>query len=427
MADDDLLGRLAASLPEGYAGLCRLWQVLPQARLVGGVVRDLIARRPVADLDLATPESPERVLDLLRRAGIKVVATGLAHGTVTAVLDGRPYEITTLRRDERTDGRHAVVAWTGDWAEDAARRDFTINAMSCGRDGVLHDYFGGRADLDAGHVRFVGDAATRIAEDALRILRFFRFHARYGRGTPDAPAMAAIVAAATAETGGLSRLSAERVWSELRRILAGPALVETLRLMDRTGVLARLLPPSEAGQGHAAGQGHDIPAYDIPALERLLACGAPPDPVLRLGMLARAPAGDLAARLRLSRAEAASLAAMRAGPAPDPASDDDARRRLLADEPADALVRRSWREQAQRLGAPSPDWDALRADLLARPRPVFPVAGRDVLAAGAAPGPHVGQILARLRAWWMAGGCHAGRRDCLACLTRLLAAPPPPS
>jgi poly(A) polymerase len=402
-AGDDLPGRLAAGLPAGWGGLVRLWDLLPQARVVGGVVRDLLAERPVSDLDLATPEPPERVLAVLEAAGIKVVATGLAHGTVTAVIAGRPYEITTLRRDERTDGRHAVVAWTDDWVEDAARRDFTINAMSCGRDGVVHDYFGGRADLAAGHVRFVGDAASRIREDALRVLRFFRFHARYGRGAPDAAAMAAIAA----QADGLSRLSAERVWSELRRILSGPAVMEALALMERAGVLARLLPEG----------------CDQAALARLIAAGAPPDAILFLGVLTGAAPDILAAHLRLSRAEAASLAALRPGAIPDPTMDGDARRRLLADEAAEPLVRRSWRVQAERLGAPSAAWDGLRADLLAQARPVFPLAGRDVVAAGIAPGPQVGQMLSRVRDWWMAGGCRAGRRDCLAHLTRIATGP----
>ncbi|WP_240161874.1 CCA tRNA nucleotidyltransferase [Gluconacetobacter azotocaptans] len=396
--DDRLLDRLAGELPEARAGLARIWAVLPRARLVGGVVRDLIAGRPVADIDMATPEAPERVMAALAEAGIRIVPTGLAHGTVTAVVAGRPYEVTTLRRDERTDGRHAVVAWTDDWREDAARRDFTINAMSCGRDGVVHDYFGGRADVRAGHVRFVGDAATRIHEDALRILRFFRFHARYGRGEPDGAAMAAI----TALADGLARLSAERVWSELRRILAGPALMPTLALMAQSGVLARLLPEGA----------------DRPALDRLLATGAPAEPILRLGVLAQGDAGGLATRLRLSRAETLTLSSVMSligtAPMPDPALDDDARRRLLADEPADVLVRRSWVGQAARLGHPSAEWDALRRDLVARPRPVFPLAGRDLLAAGVAPGPRIGQALAEVRAWWMAGGCRADRKACLA-------------
>lgn len=399
----ELADRLGALAPAVRQGLERLWGLLPGARLVGGVVRDLLAGREVADIDLATPEPPEDVQAILTGAGIKVVATGLAHGTVTAVIDGRPYEITTLRRDERTDGRHAVVAWTGDWREDAARRDFTINAMSCDRDGAVHDYFDGRADLAAGRVRFVGDASARIREDALRVLRFFRFHARYGRGAPDGEAMAAIRAC----RDGLSRLSAERVWSELRRILAGPAVVATLGLMECSGVLAWLLPEG----------------CDLPAVARLVGTGAPGEAVLFLAVLARGAPDVLAARLRLSRAEMAALAAIRVGPEPDPAMDEDARRRLLADEPASALVGRSWRVQAERLGERSRDWDLLRADLLGHARPVFPLAGRDLVRAGMAPGPQVGQVLERVRAWWRAGGCRAGRRACLAHLERLMAEP----
>ncbi len=158
---------------------------LPEARLVGGSVRDAVVGREVADIDLATPRRPEAVMQALRDAGLKAVPTGIEHGTVTAVAGGRGFEVTTLRRDVATDGRHAVVAFTDDWQQDAARRDFTINAMSMTPDGAVFDYFGGREDLHAGRVRFVGDAATRIAEDYLRVLRFFRFHARYGLGAPD--------------------------------------------------------------------------------------------------------------------------------------------------------------------------------------------------------------------------------------------------
>ena len=145
-------------------------------------MRDALAGLPSTDIDLATPDHPEAVTKALAAGGIRAIPTGLAHGTITALLDGRSFEITTLRRDVVTDGRHAQVAWTDDWREDAARRDFTINAMSMSPDGALHDYFGGADDLRAGRVRFVGDAAVRVAEDSLRILRFFRFHARYGAG-----------------------------------------------------------------------------------------------------------------------------------------------------------------------------------------------------------------------------------------------------
>ena len=184
---------------------------------MGGCVRDTLVGRAVADIDLATPDPPDDVIRALAEAGLRSVPTGLKHGTVTAISDHRGFEVTTLRRDVATDGRHADVVWTDDWRIDAARRDFTINAMSMAADGTVSDFFDGRADLSAGHVRFVGDASARIAEDYLRILRFFRFQARYGRQAPAADTLAALRDGA----GGLAILSPERVWSEFKRILFG--------------------------------------------------------------------------------------------------------------------------------------------------------------------------------------------------------------
>ncbi len=376
----------------GRAGLSRIWSLLPDARLVGGVVRDMLSGRPVSDLDLATPEQPVAVMDRLRGDRIKVIPTGLAHGTVTAVLDGQPFEITTLRRDVETDGRHALVAWTDDWREDAARRDFTINAMSIDRQARLHDYFDGATDLDAGRVRFVGDPATRIAEDALRILRYFRFQARYGRGSPDPASLDAIGAA----VGLLQRLSAERVWAELRRLLAGPDPADPVRLMRRLGVLDAVLP-----QGG-----------DPSRLSRLLALDAPPDPLLRLAALASGDAASLAARLKLSNADAERLGTLMHGVRPDPGLDEDALRRLLVDSTAASLSDRCWLAAA---GSDDPAaWSSLRRRLHALDRPVFPLSGRDAVAAGIAPGPAVGAALREVEAWWRDGGCRADRAACLA-------------
>nr|WP_144300156.1 CCA tRNA nucleotidyltransferase [Elioraea rosea] len=367
-------------------GVAAVLDALPKARLVGGAVRDVLAGRPVADIDLATPDAPEAVTEALSRAGIRVVPTGIAHGTVTAVAGGRPVEITTLRRDVDTDGRHATVAYTDDWREDAARRDFTINAMSMERDGLVHDWFGGREDLAAGRVRFVGEAALRIAEDYLRALRFFRFHARYGRGTPDDEAITAIAAAVP----GLARLSAERVWSELKRILAAPDPVASIRLMRETGVMEAVLPRA-GGEARLAG---------------LIRAGAPADALLRLAALAPGDVPSLAARLRLSGEEAARLESAE-GPLPRPEDDDAALRRALADTPAAALADRAWLAEAS--GAAG-DWSGLRARLAAIEPPRFPLAGADVVAAGIPPGPDVGRILAALRADWLAAGC-TGARD----------------
>jgi poly(A) polymerase/tRNA nucleotidyltransferase (CCA-adding enzyme) len=379
--------------------VARVLAALPRARLVGGVVRDTLAGRPLADLDLATPDAPEAVTAALSAAGIRVIPTGLDHGTVTALAGARPVEITTLRRDIATDGRHATVAYTEDWREDAARRDFTINAMSMERDGTVHDWFGGREDLAAGRVRFVGEPARRLAEDHLRALRFFRFQARYGRGAPDGATLAAIAAAVPL----LGRLSAERVWSELKRILAAPDPSPSVALMAETGVLAAVLPEATAQA----------------ALAGLVRAGAPADPLLRLAALAPGETGALAGRLRLSGAEAARLEAAR-GPVPPPDADDAALRRALADAPHAALVDRAWLAEAR--GAPG-DWASLRARLAAMPVPVFPLTGADVVALGVPPGPRVGAALAAAREGWLAGGCVAGREACLARLAEALGRP----
>jgi poly(A) polymerase/tRNA nucleotidyltransferase (CCA-adding enzyme) len=360
-------------------GLAPVLSALPRARLVGGCVRDMLAGREVADIDLATPDPPEAALSALEGAGLRAIPTGLLHGTVTAISNGRPFEITTLRRDEETFGRHARVSWTDDFEVDAARRDFTINAMSLDRDGVLHDYFGGAADLQAGRVRFVGDARLRVTEDYLRCLRYFRFFARYGRGEPDTEAVAAI-AAGKAE---LASLSAERVWSEAKRIFGAPDPRAALALMARLGVLAVVLP--EAG--------------DVAAMSRLVAAGAPVDPLLRLAALLGSDAGEVAERLKLSGAERERLVALLHGKVPAAGDDDAALRRLLADEPAAILLDRLWLS-----GGYS---EALAARIASMPRPVFPLEGRDALALGATPGPHVGQALRQVREWWMAGGCVA--------------------
>ena len=209
-----------------------------EARFVGGCVRDALLEIAGGDLDLATPARPDAVMAALKRARIKAIPTGIEHGTVTAVIGPRHFEITTLRRDVETDGRHAVVAFEAGWKEDAARRDFTINAIYLSPDGMLFDPVNGQADLAAHRVRFVGDAATRIEEDVLRILRYYRFEARFGSGAGNAEARAACRAA----VGRLPTLSAERVSRELMRLLAGPDPVRVLSMMRDDGVLGAILP-----------------------------------------------------------------------------------------------------------------------------------------------------------------------------------------
>jgi poly(A) polymerase len=369
---------------------------LPNARLVGGPVRDMLAGLPVADMDLATPEPPETTLAALERAGLRVVPTGIAHGTVTAISDGKPFEITTLRRDVATDGRHATVAWTDDWQQDAARRDFTINAMSLDQAGQVHDYFGGQDDLAAGRVRFVGDASARVAEDYLRILRFFRFWARFGSGAPDPQAVAAIAEG----VAGIKIISVERVWQEFKRILVAPDPTEAIRLMAALSVLRAVLPEGA----------------DPERLAALMAIDAPPDPLLRLAALLTGDDASVASRLKLSVAEQTRLATLRHGPSPLPAATDGELRRLLADEDAGVLADRTWLA-----GSSGANWDALRARLATIPRPVFPLEGRDALALGAPPGPAVGAALRQVRDWWLAHGCIAGRSACMEILRAVLA------
>jgi poly(A) polymerase/tRNA nucleotidyltransferase (CCA-adding enzyme) len=310
-----------------------------------------------------------------------VVPTGLAHGTVTAVVDGRGFEITTLRRDVETDGRHAVVAFTADWQLDASRRDFTINAMSMARDGSVFDYFDGITDLAAGRVRFVGDPARRIAEDYLRILRFFRFYARYARLPPDPATLEAL----RAGIPGLARLSAERVWLELRRILNAPDPLEAVGLMARLGIWAAVLAEASA-------------------VDRL--AGLPADPVLRLAAMLTGDPLSVATRLKLSNEERDRLVRLLATPTPG-GSDADLRR-LLADHRREDLIDRTWLDRAA----------DVRGRLARMERPVFPLEGRDVVAAGVSAGPLVGARLRNVRRWWMDGGCTADRDACLAELAR---------
>lgn len=374
--------------------LTAIMDALPSARVVGGAVRDALAGQPVADVDLATPLPPDAVQAALRAAGIKVVPTGLAHGTVTAVRDGQGFEITTLRRDVETDGRHAVVTFTEDWRADAARRDFTINAMSMTRDGAVFDYFGGIADLRAGRLRFVGDPAARMAEDWLRVLRYFRFYARYATEPPDAGLRAAL----QASVPHLGQLSVERVWNELVRILAARDPRSSLHLMDDLGVLAAVLTEGA----------------DLAALDRLVAAGAPVDPVLRFAALLGGDPLAAATRLKLANADRDRIVAAHGAPVPRPEMDDDTLRRLLADTPAGTLLDRSWLA-----GGGGADWHRLRRRIEAMPRPVFPLAGRDALAIGVPRGPRVGTLLQAVRDWWMAGGCCADRDACRAELRRL--------
>lgn len=384
-----------------------------EVRFVGGCVRDALLGRVVTDLDLATPDPPERVMALLEKAGLRAVPTGIAHGTVTAVAGGRPFEVTTLRRDVETFGRRARVAFTDDWEADAARRDFTINAMSLSPEGELFDPFGGADDLAQGRVRFVGDPATRIAEDHLRILRFFRFYAHYGRPPPDAAALAACAEGARL----IEKLSAERVRNEMLRILAAPDPVAVLALMRDAGVLAVVLP--EADELDPLGLLADLEEAQPDALRRLAL-------LLRGAADPAAAAAALARRWRLSRAQGSRLCAL-APPRPEitPRLELRAQRaRLYAEGPERFrdLVLMAWAERRHAFGESAAD-DATFGAMLAeaeRWRPKgLPVSGADAKRLGVGAGPRLGALLKAVEAWWVAQDFAPDRKACLAKLEEL--------
>jgi poly(A) polymerase len=383
-----------------------------QPRFVGGCVRDALARRPVKDIDIATPDTPERVIELLARAGLRSVPTGLAHGTVTAIANGKPFEITTLRRDVETDGRHAKVAFTDDWIADASRRDFTINALSCRADRQIYDPFGGIADLAAGRIVFVGDPGKRIDEDVLRLLRYFRFYAHFGHP----PADTASVHACRARAGRLTDLSGERIAAEILKLLAVPDPLPALVLMQWAGALQVLLPDgADLGRIRALaflesrGVRHDGIAID--PLRRLAALLKPD----------REQAEQLASRLRLSNAQTERLIALTAPDiVPDRAMGLPQQRRLLyrlGTERFLDLTLMAWAQVRADEGYVPPGdngrWMAM-LDLIAEwAIPNFPVRGEDVVAAGVPAGPEVGRRLTALRDWWEEEDFRPGRTELL--------------
>jgi poly(A) polymerase len=353
------------------------------ARFVGGAVRNALMERPVTDVDIATPLTPDAVTERLEAAGLKAVPTGIEHGTVTAVADGKPFEVTTLRRDVSTDGRRAVVAFTTDWAEDAMRRDFTINALYAAPDGEVFDYATGVEDIRAGLVRFMGDPATRIREDYLRILRLFRFQAWYGKGALDADALRA----AAVEKAGLATLSGERVAKEMLRLLEADDPLPVLRAMAAAGILGEVLPG----------------APNLARLERLVAIDAGnffvPDALLRLAALAPAELG----RFAFSNAQRDRLDDLARGDEKIVSylSIREVRRLLYRLGPArfkDRVFLR-WAEDPKESNAIQ--WRALLALADAWQRPRFPLTGANVMAAGVPEGPLVGRVLAEVEEWWV--------------------------
>lgn len=386
-ADDPAVGALFGAL--GRAGIV--------ARFVGGCVRNAVLNRPAEDFDIAVDRPPETVMRALEAADLKLVPTGLKHGTVTAIINSRPFELTTLRRDVETDGRRAVVAFTDDWLEDASRRDFTFNAMYADLDGTLYDPFDGRRDLADARVRFIGDADTRIAEDRLRVLRFFRFHAWYGRPPFDAQSFDAC----RRNAGSLRGLSGERVRKELLRLLAAPTSPDTVAAMVEAAILDHWLPECSGAT----------------RLRELIAREDRPDPLRRLAAILaeESNAAVIGKRLKLSTQESLRLEVM------------------LAREPVIDVAggSKAWRAQIYGLGGglyadrlllatkAAGDWRAALTMARGWTPPELPVSGGDALKLGVKPGPRIGALIDQVERWWIDGDFSADRAACLTELERL--------
>ena len=359
------------------------------ARFVGGCVRDLLLHRPIGDIDLAIDIVPEQTREMLRDGGFATLDYGLSHGTVAAATQRTVVEITSLRVDVRALGRHAEVAFTDNWQADAERRDFTLNAIYADPDGALYDPCSGRSDLQAGRIRFVGDAAARIAEDRLRILRFFRFQAWFGTQPADASALEACAAAADE----LRNLSGERICAEMLKLLSAPSPESVLGLMAQADVLAEVVPDADLARLAVA-----------IAAERALS--RRPDPLLRLAALlrGRAEVETVANRWKLSRKQADRLFAA--------AAPEAGVQGALTAGDARLLLYRAGRQAAADLATLSGDADLATAIGGLR-APEFPLRGADALAIGMPSGASVGALLKELEAWWIEGNFCAGRSELL--------------
>lgn len=381
-----------------------------ETRIVGGAVRNALIGRPLSDVDCTTTMLPDAIVQRAKDAGFKFVPTGIDHGTVTVIVEGDAFEVTTLREDVETDGRHAVVRFGRDFELDAMRRDFTINALSLGFDGRLYDYTGGVEDLATRRVRFIGEARTRIREDYLRILRFFRFHAEYAEGDPDAAGLAA----SGVEREGLTALSKERVRQELMKLLVAQRAEDTLRVMAKYGFLTRLLGGAvELGRFHRmseADRNDPAPAWRLAAL----------------AVMVEQDAERLRDHLRLSNDEhktltdyARLLVVLKTWTLP---VDARAIRRLVAEHGVETL--------AAALGAiagePAPVIHADAFSALAGYRsgaeavPVFPLRGADLVERGVPKGPKIGELLSAARQAWLAEGCRTDEAYAKELLERVL-------
>jgi poly(A) polymerase len=417
------LGQLPPQSWMQAPGLLRLFAAYQQAGIplmcVGGCVRDALAHRPVQDIDLATPAQPEQSMQILQAIGAKVIPTGLAHGTVTAVVDHIHYEITTLRRDEICDGRHATVAYTDNWREDASRRDLTINALYADAQGRVYDFFDGLVDLSRGQIRFVGRAMQRIEEDLLRAFRFFRFFGRYGCPPYDRDALAACTALAPR----LSELSAERVWSELKKILLGALPEDILLTMRGCRMLAYWWPEMQSPgvlrqlvflESH----GLQRPHVHISAYRRLVAAMEPATGTADITALGQ--------RLKLSNDEKRTLKNIHNACQWVESKEKPLHAVLYVfgqDVVRDAVYI-CWARFRARHGrldsAITADWITMLDQIDQWQLPVFPITGQDVLAHGVAAGPQVGQLLARIEQHWVDAQFTKSKEDLLALLSCFL-------
>ena len=397
------------------AGLQRVLKALSadgeEARIAGGAVRNAVLGERVTDIDIATTNVPDETERRAREAGFRTVPTGKEHGTITVIAEGRAYEVTTLRADIETDGRHARVVFGKDWKRDAERRDFTINALYAKADGEVVDLVGGLADLESRTLRFIGDADARIREDYLRILRFFRFFAWYGKGRPDADG----IRASARLKDGLERLSAERVWAELKRLLSAPDPSRALLWMRQAGVLTKILPESEK--------------WGIDAIHGLVAAETdlawPQDPMLRLASILppdRAKLQGLAERLRMSKADAARLEGWAVATPVAPATSELAlSKQLYGTDVGGVAYRLKLALASARVRAQQEDSVLIEAGGFSRQlkylqsweKPIFPVGGTDLLELGAQPGKALGDVLKSIEKEWIDSGFRTGRDDLL--------------
>jgi len=384
-----------------------------EARFVGGCVRDGLAKRTVKDIDIATTATPDEVMALLGKAEIRCIPTGIEHGTITAIVDGIPYEVTTLRVDRETDGRHASVDFTNDWIADARRRDFTFNALSANRAGDVYDPFNGIADLSYGRVCFIGRPADRIAEDYLRILRYFRFHATHGRPPADRDALQAC----RSNVSHLANLSGERIRDEILKILNAPNPADIVLLMRGERILEQILPE--------AGEVGRLRALTWLTTRAVTLDSVTLDPLRNLAGLLKPDGGKqsaqgVASRWRLSNRDAARLGDMMEplGIAPD--APEPVIRQKLYECDTEIFRDRALLEWAKEVSiearlprARTQAWIALLELVEHWQQPTFPLTGSDVLELGVSPGPEVGKLLRTVEGWWQEQGFPDDRPACL--------------